>query len=172
LRSTTLEEYVRSRGVSYRSLKNVFEDVRSGKIRVVDPNPPKTYVEYLARADYSLWLWTLLLLVAMTVSSVYLSTVLYPVLYLRYVLGSVLVLFAVGYSTVEALYPEERSLTSLERLALSIGLSLAVVPLVGLILNYTPWGIRLEPVLVSLSLYTSLLALVAAYRKFKLLRVV
>jgi len=91
---------------------------------------------------------------------------------LRYVLGSILVLFVVGYSTVEALYPEERSLTSLERLALSIGLSLAVVPLVGLVLNYTPWGIRLEPVLVSLSLYTTLVALVAAYRKFKLLRVI
>ncbi|MEM1623611.1 MAG: DUF1616 domain-containing protein [Sulfolobales archaeon] len=172
MRNSTLEEYVRSRGVSYRNLKKVFEDVRSGKIKIVDPNPPKTYVEYLARADYSLWLWTLLSLVALTVASVYLSAALYPVLYLRYVLGSILVLFAVGYSTTEALYPEERSLTSLERLALSIGLSLAVVPLVGLVLNYTPWGIRLEPVLVSLSLYTSLLALVAAYRKFKLLRVV
>lgn len=171
MRGRTLEDYVKSRGESYKNLKTVFEDVRSGKIRVVDPNPPKTYVEYLVRADYSLWLWTLLSLVALTVASIYLSSVLYPLLYLRHVLGSVLVLFAVGYSTVEVLYPEEGSLTSLERLALSIGLSLAVVPLIGLVLNYTPWGIRLEPVVVSLSLYTSLVALGAAYRKFRHLRV-
>jgi len=34
----------------------------------------------------------------------------------------------------------------------SVGLSLAVVPLIGLILNYLPWGIRLGPIVVSLSL--------------------
>ncbi|MCS7099409.1 MAG: DUF1616 domain-containing protein, partial [Sulfolobales archaeon] len=90
----------------------------------------------------------------------------------RYVLGSILVLFAVGYATVEVLYPGERSLSNLERLALSIGLSLAIVPLVGLVLNYSPWGIRLEPALTSLAVYTTLTAFGAAYRKYRQLRVV
>ncbi|MEM1745096.1 MAG: DUF1616 domain-containing protein, partial [Candidatus Nezhaarchaeales archaeon] len=57
----------------------------------------------------------------------------------------------------------------LERLALSIGLSLALVPLVGLILNYTPWGIRLDPIMVSLSLLTLGLLFIASVRKYGLL---
>ncbi|MCC6050225.1 MAG: DUF1616 domain-containing protein, partial [Thermofilum sp.] len=56
-------------------------------------------------------------------------------------------------------------LSPLERLALSIGLSLALVPLVGLLLNYTPFGIRLYPVLAALSLLTLSLAFIGAWRK-------
>jgi len=86
------------------------------------------------------------------------------------VFGTIYVLFLPGYVLVEALYPEERELKPLERLALSIGLSLAVVPLIGLILNYTPWGIRLDPIIISLATYTLGLTLVATMRKFRVLR--
>ncbi|MEM1645553.1 MAG: DUF1616 domain-containing protein, partial [Ignisphaera sp.] len=87
-------------------------------------------------------------------------------IYIRYVIGSLTVLFLPGYVTVEALYPKEDELTSLERLALSIGLSLAIVPLIGLILNYTPWGIRLTSVVIALIVYTMVIAMVASYRKY------
>ena len=49
------------------------------------------------------------------------------------------------------------TIDGIERVALSIGLSVAIVPLVGLILNYTPFGIRFESVFVSLSLIIILL---------------
>ena len=52
-----------------------------------------------------------------------------------------------------------------ERIALSFGLSIAVVPLIGLLLNYTPHGIRLAPALLGLSVFTILLALVAYVRR-------
>ncbi|MCX8137756.1 DUF1616 domain-containing protein [Pyrobaculum aerophilum] len=90
-----------------------------------------------------------------------------PLLYLRYVLGAFFVLFLPGYVLVEALYPRGGSLSPLERLALSIGLSLALVPLVGLVLNFTPFGIRLAPVVVSLAALTIALSLYATYRRFK-----
>ena len=47
----------------------------------------------------------------------------------------------------------------------SFGLSIAVVPLLGLALNYTPFGIRLVPVLVVLSVFTVSLAVVAGVRR-------
>ncbi|MEM1772724.1 MAG: DUF1616 domain-containing protein, partial [Desulfurococcaceae archaeon] len=53
--------------------------------------------------------------------------------------------------------------------ALSIGLSLAVVPLIGLILNYTPWGIRLLPIVTSTTVFTTAMLVIAAYRKYNLL---
>ena len=67
----------------------------------------------------------------------------------RIPLGLVMVLFVPGYTLIAALFPKKADLEGIERTALAFGLSIAVVPLIGLGLNYTPWGIRLEPVLFS-----------------------
>jgi uncharacterized membrane protein len=83
---------------------------------------------------------------------------------LRIVVGLPFVLFLPGYALIAALYPRRDDLDGVERLALSLGLSLAVVPLIGLVLNYTPWGIRLVPILVGLSVFTGGCA-VAAWRR-------
>jgi uncharacterized membrane protein len=48
--------------------------------------------------------------------------------------------------------------------ALSFELSIAVVPLIGLGLNYTPWGIRLVPVVISLCLFTLLMVFATQLR--------
>jgi uncharacterized membrane protein len=76
------------------------------------------------------------------------------------------VLFIPGYVTVEALFPKSRELDGIERSALSVGLSLVLVMLVGLLLNFTPWGIRLIPIVISLTILTLGLALVALGRRF------
>jgi uncharacterized membrane protein len=73
---------------------------------------------------------------------------------LRNILGLPLVLFLPGYALIAALFPAKSDLDGIERTALSFGLSIAVVPLIGLGLNYTPWGIRLLPILISLSIFT------------------
>lgn len=136
-----------------------------GKILLEDPNPPKNLLKY-AGSIYSLWFWSVLASVALTIASIYAFPQHSPYIYLRYILGLIFVLYLPGYTLIEALYPKKEDLSSLERLALSIGLSLALTPLVGLVLNYTPWGIRLKPILVSLSLLTVFLALLALSRKF------
>ena len=79
----------------------------------------------------------------------------------RIILGLLLVLFLPGYSLIAALFPRRDDLDGIERIALSFGLSIAVVPLLGLALNYTPFGIRLLPILVVLSVFTVSLAVVA-----------
>jgi uncharacterized membrane protein len=57
------------------------------------------------------------------------------------------------------------SIDGVERVALSFGLSLAIVPFLGLLLNFTPWGIRLWPVLVTVSMTTLGLTGIAARRR-------
>jgi len=87
----------------------------------------------------------------------------------RVVFGLPLVLFLPGYAVVAAVFPGKRGVESdkgidggvgstgrhgiagLERIALSIGLSIALVPLVSLALNFTPWGIRLLPAMSGLT---------------------
>ena len=166
----TLEEYLaRMGGASYGRLREVYRRVLEGELQLEDPRPPSRFIEVLSRLDYSLWYWAVVAVVASTLATIALSDAVEPLRYARYVLGSVYVLLLPGYSTIEALYPEEGSLKPLERLALSIGLSLAIVPLIGLILNYT-FGIRLWPVALTLALYTIAVATIGLYRKYLLVR--
>jgi uncharacterized membrane protein len=79
----------------------------------------------------------------------------------RVALGLLLVLFFPGYVLVSALYPRRDQLNGVERIALGVGLSLALTPLLGLALNFTAWGIRLTPIVAILSLWTLGVAAVA-----------
>jgi uncharacterized membrane protein len=56
-------------------------------------------------------------------------------------------------------------MVGIERVALSFGMSIAVTALIGLWLNYTPWGIRLEPILYSISAFIIILSAVAIFRR-------
>jgi len=172
-REITLEEYVKklNKRDLWSALREVYEKSRNGELRLLDPKPPKTLVEYTVRLEYSLWFWTIIVLVLLTLVVVYITSIIPQLTVLRYFLGTLYVLYLPGCVLVEALYPEERDLKPLERLALSIGLSLAVTPLIGLVLNYTPWGIRLGPVLVSLAIYTLGVSIVALIRKYSVFKV-
>lgn len=87
---------------------------------------------------------------------------------LRNVLGLPLVLFLPGYTLIAALFPAKSDLDGIERTALSFGLSIAIVPLIGLVLNYTPFGIRLLPVLISLSIFIFIMCWLAYTRRASL----
>ena len=88
--------------------------------------------------------------------------------YVRIGLGLPFVLFFPGYVLIAALFPKKDDLGGIERLALSFGLSIAVVPLIGLGLNYTPWGIRLTPILLSLILFIIIMGCISFFRRDKL----
>lgn len=83
----------------------------------------------------------------------------------RTVLGVLLVLFLPGYALIASLFTKKDDLDGIERLALSFGLSIAVTPLIGLALNYTPFGIRLDPILICLTAFTLLLSALAFIRR-------
>jgi hypothetical protein len=83
----------------------------------------------------------------------------------RIILGLPFILFFPGYMLICALFPRKEDLGLVERLALSMGLSMAVTSLIGLTLNYKPFGIRLYPITFSLFLFILLMSAVAMYRR-------
>ena len=89
---------------------------------------------------------------------------------LRIILGTPFVLFFPGYALMAALFPKREGISGIERVALSFGMSIAVVPLIGLILNYTPWGIRLESILCSVASFIFITSIVAHFRRNRLPR--
>ena len=86
----------------------------------------------------------------------------------RQILGLIFVLFLPGYAATAALFPENDQIDGIERIALSFGLSIAIVPLIGLALNFTPWGIRLDPILASVSAFIIGVSIVGWYRRTRL----
>ena len=83
----------------------------------------------------------------------------------RIILGLPFILFFPGYVLICALFPEKKDLEIVERLALSLGLSIVVTSLIGLVLNYMPFGIRPYPAISSLFSFTLLVSIVAMYRR-------
>jgi uncharacterized membrane protein len=79
---------------------------------------------------------------------------------IRIPLALPLLLFIPGYLLVSLLFPRKDDLTGIERLTLSIVLSIAIVIFDGFALNYTPWGFRPAPIVISLSIITLLLVLI------------
>lgn len=89
---------------------------------------------------------------------------------IRTILGIPLVLFIPGYVLIASLFPGKKDLDGIERAALSFGLSIAVVPLLGLGLNFTPWGIRFAPIIATLTLFSLSLLIIANFRRLELSR--
>lgn len=91
-----------------------------------------------------------------------------PLGLLRLFLGLFYVLFVPGYTLITGLFPRADSLTGIVRLALSISLSVALIPLFTLLLDYLPWGIRLWPLLIAEAGLILVFSLVAWYRRSQL----
>lgn len=85
------------------------------------------------------------------------------ILWLRVVLGVLVLFLFPGYVFISALYPRKDSLSHINRIALSLGLSLVIIVFIGLILNYLPWGIKLLPLSLSISIFILSLSVITWY---------
>lgn len=85
---------------------------------------------------------------------------------LKYILGVIFVFIIPGYALLAFLFPRKQSLEKLERLGLAVILSLVLASIVGLMLNYTPLGIRLRDLLLVAAIL-SLIFIIIAYLRIK-----
>jgi len=141
----------------------------NGKIELELPPPrAENYLQYLQARPQNAWFYLVIAASIATLAAVYIIPNTYPAVVFRWIIGSIFILFLPGYVTVQALFPTGKELDDIERFAISVGLSIAITPLIGLLLNYTQWGIRLNPIMASLCLFTISVAAAATYRKYKI----
>jgi uncharacterized membrane protein len=89
---------------------------------------------------------------------------------LRIPLGLAYVLFIPGYLLQAFLFPRLDDLDGIERMGLSLGLSVALVPLLALLLDRLPWGLRFWPIAIGQCLLILLLLLAALAHRWVLIR--
>ena len=146
--------------------KRILQLESEGRITLKKPstNASPTLSTYLYTSD-AIWYWIIIILAVITTLAVFtINENSSPSMYIRNILGAIFVLFLPGYSFIKALFPK-KELDNIERIALSIGLSLALVPITGMVLNYTPFGIRITPITLSLLALTAIFATVAIIRE-------
>jgi len=87
---------------------------------------------------------------------------------LRIIIGLPFVLFSPGYTLMLALFPKRGQIGNIERVALSFGMSITIVPLIGLIMDNTPWGITIESTLYSITGFIFIVSIIAWFRLWRL----
>jgi len=133
----------------------------------------KSFVTHM-KSGNAVWYWMTIGLCAVTATLVFaISENYYPWIYARNFLGTIFVLFLPGYALMKTLFPidlqartSKESLASIERFALSIGLSIALVAIVGLLLYYSPLGLDLITAFFSLLALSVIFATIGAFREF------
>lgn len=86
----------------------------------------------------------------------------------RLVLGLAFVLYAPGYCLTAALFPRADDLDGIERNGLSLGLSVAWVPVLALQLDRLPWGLQLWPIFLGELATVLLFGAAAVWRRERL----
>ena len=148
------------------ALKHIIDLENQGRLSLssLQEPIPKELSAYLV-STHAVWFWIILFLsISTTVSVFTIPEKAVPYVYIRYVLGSVSIFLLPGFSLIKTFFPT-REINNIERIALSMGMSLVLVPLVGLLLNYTPWGIKLTPITLSLLSLTILLTITGIIRE-------
>jgi hypothetical protein len=158
----------------HKIIEYILQLQSEGKIKLIKPSKstPQSLIAYL-KTEETRWYWVTMILTATATLVVFaIPENFFPLVYIRYLLGAIFVLWLPGYSFIKLLFPTEdknkkpsENLDTIIHIALSIGLSLALVPIVGLLLNYTPWGIRLTPIVLSLFALTTVFATAAVIRE-------
>lgn len=140
--------------------------------------PPTSLKDYLFSSS-GIWFWLTLAIVFLVATTIFLvPEATYPLVYLRQALGVVFVGFVPGFVFLKSLYPlsvrmikPTESLNFLEQVVLSVGLSVSFVAIVGLIFNYTPFGINLLPVTITLSVFTLFFASIGIVREYAVCKI-
>ena len=133
------------------------------KILIKESAPYRRFPDYLL-SPISLWFWEATFATITSLSLIFVSSG--WALYFRFVFGGLMVLFLPGYSLVGLVYSKKNELDYMTRIALSFVLSLAISTLVGLALNFTPFGITLFALALSLGALTTGLLLLTALRRY------
>lgn len=155
-------------------LETLFRLQRDGKIRLKKPltRSPSGFFSFL-KTEQAVWYWiTLMISLVSLLVVLFIRGDSFSLAYIRNGLGAFTVIFLPGYAFTKMLFPgtssprKENSLDLVERVALSLLMSLVVVILAGLVLNYTVLGVAPTPIVLSLMILTVTFATVGIARQF------
>lgn len=133
----------------------------------------RNFANYL-KTGGAIWYWLTIATGSITsIMSFMISESMYPWIYGRNLLSLVFIFFLPGFAFTKSLLlgktSRKKSIGSLETIqliTLSIGMSIALVSLIGLLLYYSPWGLNFVTIVPSLFTFTSVFATAGVIREY------
>jgi hypothetical protein len=147
-----------------------------GKIKfLTHPLPPSFKLSLYLKTNQARWYWVTAIFALVTSIVVFaVPENLEPWNYSRNIMGSIFVLYLPGYTLLKTLFPKAdeikifgRDFDRIERIVLSLCLSLVLVPIVILLLDYAQLGIELAPILLSLLAFSLVFATIGLIREYQ-----
>ncbi len=149
------------------ALKNIEKLQTEGRINLeINLVQPQIPTSYRVSSD----LWYFLTIVCSLLAAIFVFVIpadLYPLAYVRNIFGVAFILFLPGFALYKVVFRSsqnragDRTTETIESVALSFGLSIGVVTILGLLLYYSPFGINFEAVVITLLVFTSFFATAA-----------
>jgi len=126
---------------------------------------PINFKKYIFSTQ-SYWFWISEIILLLTIVSIFIIPENYiPLNYLRNLLGSITIVILPGFNLIKIIFPTTE-IDNIERIVLIIGGSITLVPLIGLLLNFTELGLGTIPIIISILLLTIILSVIALYREY------
>ena len=162
--------------ITEKQAQDQIEDLeKRGKVCFTSHRLPSSKLSTYLKTSQANWYWITIISALLTLILVFIiPEYLVPWSYVRNIVGAIFVAYLPGYTFIKTLFPVKvpiktsgETLDKIERFALSIGMSLVIVPSISLLLNYTPWGIGLVPITFSLFAFSMIFASAALIREYQ-----
>jgi uncharacterized membrane protein len=88
----------------------------------------------------------------------------------RIIFSLIVLLFFPGYALLTAIFPKPGQFNLIEHLALSLGMSIGIVPVIGLLLHFSPWDLGVSSIFISTSIIILCAGALGWYRATRLSR--
>jgi Protein of unknown function (DUF1616) len=138
---------------------------RKKRIILLEPATKGRFLHYITGSYNGLLFWLRIAATSLTLTVIFFLPDIEPWSYIRILTAVVFVLFLPGNALVQLLFAH-RKIADAEQIVLSIGLSMAIVSMIGLILKYTLLGLTVESVVISISILSITSFFVAEYNHF------
>lgn len=150
-------------------MHELHEAIAQGSLSLVG-RPVRTFSDYVKSWRYGFRARATALSIVVAVILVETLSGGFPLILIRWVAGTFLILIAPGFSLVWALFPSRDQPAGLSRLALTVAMSLFLVPITGLFLNYTPLGIHADSIGLIMAGMSLVFLYVGMRREFVIVR--
>ena len=154
------------KSMSIEEIQNAVKKLESEKkIVLLRPGTEGHFLHYIMRSYNGLSLWLTTAATCLIMALVFLSPNISPWSYMRMITGAVFLLFIPGNALVQLLFAH-RNMEQTQQMVLSVGLSMALISIIGLMLKYTLSALTVESAVISIGMLSIILSAIANYSRF------
>jgi hypothetical protein len=165
----TLDEVVRTsldRSVkAEKVIKDIYTLEKNNRLTLIDPNFPKDFFNYFL-SGYSVLFWIQLLFIVFFYFVTYYFVYEYPTVFIKYISSFLFILFIPGYALLNAIYYKKGEVERVQKISYILVISIVITAIIGLILNYSPWGINSYLYYLIASFMSIIFNIYSLYKKY------